>query len=327
MLFGRNFARPPVGSHGNIGETRFGHFDADHVGRIALSVYDDVDGDRGPPDPHDLGIKAHHVADQDRLLEHERVHGDRGDPPARALRGEDAAGDVDLRHHPATENVAVLIGVRRHRNHAQRRGLIGKVYAFDHGLQRKESQQEPEPRRTRRSRRKAMQFITRVQRDASPCSPCSPWSPWFKICSQVAHAAFFASSRNSRRRILPTFVLGRSLRNSISRGHLYPVRCSRQCFITSAAVSAGSFLTTKRFTASPDFASGTPTAAHSRTPGCMTTTASISFGYTLKPDTRIMSFLRSTIRMKPRSSITPMSPVASHPSLSSTFTVSSGRFQ
>ena len=38
-----------------------------------------------------------------------------------------------------------------------------------------------------------------------------------------------------------------------------------------------------------------------------------------------MSFLRSTIVTKPRSSITPMSPVASQPSASITFAVSSGR--
>ena len=39
----------------------------------------------------------------------------------------------------------------------------------------------------------------------------------------------------------------------------------------------------------------TPTTPHSSTPECDATTLSISLGYTLKPDTRIMSFLRSVI--------------------------------
>jgi hypothetical protein len=37
--------------------------------------------------------------------------------------------------------------------------------------------------------------------------------------------------------------------------------------MSSSAVSAGSFLTTNSFTASPELASGIPTQAHSRTPG------------------------------------------------------------
>ena len=87
---------------------------------------------------------------------------------------------------------------------------------------------------------------------------------------------------------------------------------------------AGSFLTTKSFTASPDFGSCTLTAAASRTPGCIMTTSSISFGNTLKPDTTIMSFLRSVILKWPRRSMKPMSPVRSQPSRVNTFAVSSG---
>ncbi|MNP81028.1 hypothetical protein D3C76_1792840 [compost metagenome] len=55
--------------------------------------------------------------------------------------------------------------------------------------------------------------------------------------------------------------------------------------------------TMKILIASPDFSSGTPMAAHCSTPGRVASTSSSSFGYTLKPDTRIMSFLRSTMRM------------------------------
>ncbi len=41
----------------------------------------------------------------------------------------------------------------------------------------------------------------------------------------------------------------------------------------------------------------------------------------------IMSFLRSTMRTRPCSSITPMSPVRKKPSTVMTLAVSSGRFQ
>ncbi|ODN65340.1 hypothetical protein BA763_11930 [Burkholderia cenocepacia] len=101
----------------------------------------------------------------------------------------------------------------------------------------------------------------------------------------------------------------------------------RQCASTSSAVSDGSRRTTNTLIRSPCTSSGMPIAAASLMPGCITSTSSISFGYTLKPDTRIMSFLRSMRRMKPRSSITPMSPVPSQPSASITLAVSSGRCQ
>ncbi len=51
-----------------------------------------------------------------------------------------------------------------------------------------------------------------------------------------------------------------------------------QYLMTSSAVRFGSFLTTKAFTASPDFASGTPITAHSSTPGWLAITSSTSFG-------------------------------------------------
>ena len=55
------------------------------------------------------------------------------------------------------------------------------------------------------------------------------------------------------------------------------------------------FLTTKTLTISPDTSWGTPMAAASKTPSCIASTSSTSLGYTLKPETIIMSFLRSTI--------------------------------
>ena len=88
-----------------------------------------------------------------------------------------------------------------------------------------------------------------------------------------------------------------------------------------------SFFTTTIFTASPDFSSGTPIAATSITFGFIITTSSTSFGNTLKPDTMIMSFLRSVILNWPSSFMNPMSPVRNQPSRVKTFAVSSGLCQ
>src|SRR5207249_8387123 len=112
-----------------------------------------------------------------RLLEHERIDGNRGDAAAGAPRRRNRTGDVDVRHDPAAENVAVEIRVGRHRHDAQDRLALRENAIVVHA---------------------------------------------------VAAAFFRASSRNSRRRILPTFDFGSSLRNSTSRGHLYAVSFSRQ---------------------------------------------------------------------------------------------------
>ena len=80
------------------------------------------------------------------------------------------------------------------------------------------------------------------------------------------------------------------------------------------------------FTRSPVVSSGTATTAHFRIFGWRNSTASTSVGYTLKPETRIMSLMRSTMRKYPCSSMIATSPVCSHPSRI-TSPLSSGRFQ
>jgi len=57
-----------------------------------------------------------------------------------------------------------------------------------------------------------------------------------------------------------------------------------------------------------------PITAASRIFGCVASTSSISFGKTLKPDTMIISFLRSTILKYPSLSIMAISPVHNQPS-------------
>src|SRR6266850_2225878 len=109
---------------GDVSERRLRDLDRLDVGRIALRVDLDVDRDRSGAHAHDFAVDGKHVADEDGLLELERVDRDGGDAAARVARREHAARDIDLRHDPAAENVAVLVGVGRHRHHAQHRLLV-----------------------------------------------------------------------------------------------------------------------------------------------------------------------------------------------------------
>src|SRR5882757_7925722 len=86
-------------------------------------------------------------------------------------------------------------------------------------------------------------------------------------------------SRNSRRRILPTFDFGSASMNCTIFGVLYAVISLRQCVTRSSFVNvAFGALTTNSLTASPVFSSGTPIQAHSMTPGHAVATASTSLG-------------------------------------------------
>src|SRR5215471_9181228 len=106
----------------------------------------------------------------------------------------------------------------------------------------------------------------------------------------------YGSARRSLRRILPTADLGSASKKRTCLGTLYAASWRRQCAITSVWLTlAPGALTRKSLTASPVFSSGAPTQAHSAIPAQVAATASTSVGYTLKPETRIMSFLRSTI--------------------------------
>src|SRR5205823_9256554 len=119
----RHGARPPGAVDGDVGERRLGHLDHLRVGRAALGIHLYRDGDRGRADALDLDVKREEVADLHRLLERELLDRHRGNAPAGKAARHRAARDVDLRHDPAAEDVAVLVRVRRHRHDAQR-GLL-----------------------------------------------------------------------------------------------------------------------------------------------------------------------------------------------------------
>src|SRR6266404_7518318 len=63
------------------------------------------------------------VADVDGALELHRVDADRSAPAKRMAGGDDAGGEVHLRHQPAAEDVARRVGVARHRDRPDR-GLV-----------------------------------------------------------------------------------------------------------------------------------------------------------------------------------------------------------
>src|SRR5690606_1676275 len=94
-----------------------------------------------------------------------------------------------------------------------------------------------------------------------------------------AHRAISLSAFLS---ILPTGVRGSSGTSASAAGTLYFARLALQCASSaSTAARAPGRRTTKAFTTSPRYASGTPTAAASCTAGCSASTSSISRGYTL----------------------------------------------
>ena len=73
-----------------------------------------IDGDRGGADAQDSAITADYIADVHRFYEDDGFGGDGNDAATSNLPGEDAAGDIHLRHDPAAENVAVRVGVGGH---------------------------------------------------------------------------------------------------------------------------------------------------------------------------------------------------------------------
>jgi hypothetical protein len=74
-------------------------------------------------------------------------------------------------------------------------------------------------------------------------------------------------SRNSRRNILPTGVLGNLNAEFDHLGLFVAGQVGFAIGTHGASVSVASFFTTTSFTASPVLSSGTPTTAHSITPG------------------------------------------------------------
>ena len=107
----RDRARTTVNAQGDELELGLGHLDG--VTRtVAVNPGFDVDLQRSIADALDLGIYAENVAHLDRANKAHAVECDRHGATLRTLGRADAAGDIHLRQHPATENVTgrILIG-------------------------------------------------------------------------------------------------------------------------------------------------------------------------------------------------------------------------
>src|SRR6185437_16693428 len=75
----------------------------------------DVNLHRGAADTFHDRVDLEHIADAHRADELHRLDRDGDDAAAGALDAGDAAGLVHARHHPAAEDVAIGVGVGRHR--------------------------------------------------------------------------------------------------------------------------------------------------------------------------------------------------------------------
>src|ERR1700722_10291536 len=101
----------------DIGEIAVGHQDRMHL----LAAHDpglDADGDRGLADPHQTGVHGNQIADEHGFSKVHRLDRHRHGARFRGLRGKDAAADIHLAEQPAAENIAILVGIGRHRQRA-----------------------------------------------------------------------------------------------------------------------------------------------------------------------------------------------------------------
>jgi hypothetical protein len=100
------------------------------VGKIAVGHQDrlpvltaqrpglEMDRDRGPADPNQIGMHRDEVADIDGLAKIHRIDRDRDGARIRDLGSKHTAADIHLAEQPAAKDVAIGVGVGRHRQRA-----------------------------------------------------------------------------------------------------------------------------------------------------------------------------------------------------------------
>ena len=80
-----------------------------------------------PADLEDFAVNRDLVADRYRFVEHDPVHRHGHRPALGAARGDQAGGRIHQAHQPAAEDVAIGVGVGRHRGDAD-----GGIAALGH---------------------------------------------------------------------------------------------------------------------------------------------------------------------------------------------------
>ena len=111
--------------HRHISQRCLGDLHAFRLGGVALYIDFHIHSDGGVADFYDVGIKAHDVADEQRLLEHEGIHGHRCHSAFGTTDRRYAARNINLPHQPATKNITCVIGIRGHRGNADGGFAVG----------------------------------------------------------------------------------------------------------------------------------------------------------------------------------------------------------
>ena len=117
----------------DIGEIAVGHQDrlrfpaAQHPGL-------EMHRHRGLADPDKIGMHGNEIADIDGLAEIHRLDRNRHGARFGEFGREDAAADVHLAKQPATENIAILVGIGRHRQRANTEIAAGFGFANGRGV-------------------------------------------------------------------------------------------------------------------------------------------------------------------------------------------------
>jgi hypothetical protein len=121
-LFLWNDARPAMLVYRHVSQHGFGHPAAYFFAPLAqspLGVNNNIYCNRCAADLDNIRIKAHHIANEYRLLEHERIYRYRYDAASGPADCRQAPGYVYLRHDPATEDVAGIVSVGGHWHQTQ----------------------------------------------------------------------------------------------------------------------------------------------------------------------------------------------------------------
>lgn len=124
--FLRNDSRLAIFIHCHICQYRVGYPAAYFITPLtqsSLGIDCNVHRDGGAPNLDDVGVEAHHIADEDRLFENKGIYRHSGYPSAGTADRRQTTCNVYLRHDPAAEYIAGIISIRWHRHEAQYRIL------------------------------------------------------------------------------------------------------------------------------------------------------------------------------------------------------------
>src|SRR6185437_6485398 len=110
--------RLPAAVDSDVGKKAFGYLYLLNSETSANPAFD-LDRNRRIADPLDIAETTHLVTDHDWAVKFHPGYRDCDDPAASAPRRYRGAGKIHLAEQPAAKDIAVRIGIGRHRNRAQ----------------------------------------------------------------------------------------------------------------------------------------------------------------------------------------------------------------